>query len=178
MKARFLIVMMLLMTTGLSAQQANPDLVNKKREAMLKMNRLEGRWHGKGWYRMGQGEQKWYDQREEVVFKLNGLVLLVEGTGTNPGTDQVVFNALAMMTYDPASEQYGFLSATMDGNSANATGHWDGENFIWGFDIPQGGSIRYTINLETPGQWNEFGEYSPDQDTWYKFMEMNLTRDK
>ncbi|MCX6225076.1 MAG: hypothetical protein NTV01_10080 [Bacteroidia bacterium] len=178
MKTRILIGMMLLLATGLLAQQANPEVVARKIDAMQKMNRLEGRWHGKGWIRKGQGEPKWFDQREDVVYKLNGLLLLIEGTGTNPGTDQVVFNAFAMMSYDPAKEQYNFLSHTLDGNSANTTGHWEGEKFIWGFNIPQGGSIRFTMNLETPGQWQESGEYSPDQKTWYKYLEMSLTKDK
>ncbi|HEV2844661.1 MAG TPA: hypothetical protein VG477_07435, partial [Thermoanaerobaculia bacterium] len=46
----------------------------------------------------------------------------------------------------------------------------------WGFALPQGGRIRYTIKLTDKGEWYETGEYSPDEKTWHQFHEMTLRK--
>ena len=47
-------------------------------------------------------------QTEQVTYKLDGLVLLIEGTGRNPDSGDVMFRALATVSYDEAAGVYHF----------------------------------------------------------------------
>src|ERR1700682_4753637 len=91
---RFLLLIGL--AAGVHGQQPN---VSAQREAMKKLAFLVGKWSGDASVIRGPGEPMKLVQTEDVQFKLDGLVMLVEGSGRN-SDGQVVFRALATISYD------------------------------------------------------------------------------
>ena len=151
------------------------DVQSTKQEKMEQLKHWEGTWSGTGWASSPDGARNEFDQTESIVSKLNGTILLIEGTGRNKGTDDIAFNALAIFTLNPEKERYDIRSYLASGESTSAEGYIDGDVFIWSFDVP-GGKVRYTLTANETS-WDEFGEFSRDGNQWYKFMEMNLSKD-
>jgi hypothetical protein len=60
----------------------------------------------------------------------------------------------------------------------DAKGEMKDGAFVWGFDPPQGGKVRFTLKLNDKGQWLETGEFSRDGKEWMKMLEMTLDRVK
>ena len=129
----------------------------------------------------GPGEPKRSTVDEHIEFKLEGSIVLVEGTGktTDPATktEAIVHHALGILSYDQATSQYKFKSYLNNGRSTDAWFNITGENkYQWGFDVPTG-KIKYSITIDpTQKTWNEIGEFSRDGNTWMKFFEMNLKK--
>ena len=150
------------------------------KEKMKPFIHWAGRWQGEGSIQMGPGPQKKSNVDENLEFKLDGTVMLIEdiGKSVEGNENKVVHHALAVLSYDQSSNQYKFNSYLKDGRSTQA---WlniieDGK-YQWGFDIPNG-KIKYSITLDASKKaWNEIGEISNDNgSTWVKFFEMNLKK--
>ncbi|HEY4653065.1 MAG TPA: hypothetical protein VIH22_01055, partial [Cyclobacteriaceae bacterium] len=95
------------------------------------------------------------------------------------GGNEIVFNAYAVINFNPGSQSYAFRSFLKDGRSTDAYFKILEQNkFEWGFDIAgNAGKVRYTITLNDPeNTWNEVGEFSRDNTSWSKFMEMRLVK--
>lgn len=177
MKTTVTLLTLLITATCSMAQHGTPHL-----DKMKVFEGWSGRWEGEGWMRMGPGEPRKANVVEQITPKLGGLVYLVEGVGTipgdAPGAGQKVHEAIALLSYDPASSQYKFRSHVMSGHSSDAWFTVSGQGkFQWGFDIPNYGKMRYTITLDVDkGTWHEIGEISQDGSTWNKNFEMNLKK--
>lgn len=156
------------------SQENTETFMNQKLEAMNKLSFMTGSWEGTGWIQMGNGSKETFKVSETVQKKLRGLVYLIEGHGTTGG--DTTHNAIAIISWDAEKKEYSFESHTFDGRSADASAVLEGKNFTWGFDIPGRGKIRYDLKITEDNKWNEKGFFSPDGDTWYPFMEMNLER--
>src|SRR5262245_56442487 len=74
---------------------------------MHKLSFLAGRWSGPATIRRGPGEALHLTQTEDVEFKLDGLVLLIEGKSSG-AEGKVMFSALATISYDDSSLTYRF----------------------------------------------------------------------
>jgi hypothetical protein len=152
-------------------------------EAMKKLDWWVGRWKGEGWAEMVPGQRGTFTITESIQSKVDGLVLLVEGIGKSriPGKEQeiVVHNAFGVLHYDPKTQRYLFKAWRMPGAI-----HTDVEvkttdrGLEWGFELPQGGGLRFSMKLNDRGEWFEFGEISHDRKNWRKFHEMTLQRVK
>ena len=128
---------------------------------MEKISKMIGRWEGDATVTLGPGQVHKVRQFEHVQSKLNGNVLLVEGTGREKGTDgpgKIVFQALAICAFDPVSKSYKFHAFRDNGMSTVATAEVTDTGLIWGFEDGRGGKIRYTITL-SDDTWSEVGEY-------------------
>lgn len=171
---RIFLSLLLLLPLALLAQ-GPPDTRPAQRAEMKKLDFLIGTWKGEGWVKMPGAPRQTFAQTETVRKKLDGLALLLEGHGTSEG--KTVFEALAMVTWDPEKSRYRLSSATTEGRAGESEGRFvDGGAWEWGFALPQGGRIRYTIKLTDKGEWYETGEYSPDEKTWHRFHEMTLRK--
>src|SRR5256885_4311593 len=82
------------------AQPQRPN-VSTQREAMKKLAFLVGTWTGDA-TTMRSKQTINVRQTEQVTYKLDGLVLLIEGTGRNPDTGEIMFRALATISYEDA----------------------------------------------------------------------------
>ncbi|HEY3404046.1 MAG TPA: DUF1579 family protein [Ohtaekwangia sp.] len=173
MKHVFILIAFFLGTT--IGRLAAQELGNK--EKMKIFAGWEGHWQGEGAMQMGPGEPKKSKVDEQITYKLDGMVLLVEGLG-KASDGSIVHQALGVISYDQGTNEYKFKTYLRDGKSGDAWLKPTGENkFQWGLDIPGRGKIRYSINIDTAKKtWNEIGEFSQDGTTWMKFFEMSLTK--
>lgn len=170
---RIFLSLLFLLPLSLLAQPADTRPV--QRTEMEKLDFLVGQWKGEGWIKMPGSERVTFTQTETVQKKLGGLALLIEGHGTSK--EKTLFKALAMVTWDPEKGRYRFSSATTEGRAGESEGQFTpGGAWEWGFAVPQGGRIRYTIKLTDKGEWHETGQYSPDEKTWHQFHEMTLRK--
>jgi hypothetical protein len=168
----------ILFTWTAMAQGADP-----KSPEMRKLDFLVGEWKGEAWIQMGPGKREHVIQSEKVTPRLGGKILLVEGLGRKKNEDgsagDVVHDALAVISFDPEAKELIFDAHVAAQDSVEARLEVrDDKSAVWGFDVPNGGKVRYTIRLTDKGEWNEVGEYSRDGANWMKFMEMTLLRVK
>lgn len=175
---RFALIVLVLSAASTTAQQ--PGAAN--REAMKKLDYLVGKWSGDAKVSMGK-EDKQLKQSEDVRFKLDGVVMIVEGIGRSKlaGKDEegILFHAFAVMSYDAQTKKYKVKAYRMEGQSVDADMSLTDKGFIWGFKQPERGvEVKYTMTLTPKGEWHEIGEYMLDGKAWTKFIEMTLTRVK
>ena len=100
-------IFMVLFGLTLVAQQPVSNSVEVQREAMRKPSFLAGHWSGPVTIVRGTGEPIHLTQTEDVEYKLDGLVLLIEGRSTSV-SGKVLFSALATIAYDDSSRSYRF----------------------------------------------------------------------
>ena len=135
-----------------------PDL-NTQRNAMKKLEFLIGRWEGEARMMRG-GESVELQQTEEAQFKLDGLVLLIEGVGRRKSDGQAVLQALGVVSYDDADGTYRFR-AFNDGRflETEAKLRQEGQGITWGFAL---GEITTSSELRI----NEKGEWTEHHELW------------
>lgn len=139
--------------TSLTAQQRpNPGLVAQK-EAMRRLSFLAGKWTGQAIVQTGPGASLTLQQTEEVEYRLDGSILLIEGTGRDPGSGKVMFNAVAIVSYDESKQQY-FIRAYSDGRKVDTEFQVESKGFAWGF--PTGSAtVRHVMQVNAKGEWEE-----------------------
>jgi hypothetical protein len=164
--------LMLTLLLGAAAYaQPAPDLAAQK-EAMKKLSFLVGTWKGPATANLPGGPIQ-VTQTEEVQYKLDGSVLLVEGTGRTP--DGVVrFNALATISYDGSAKQYRIRAHT-DGHYLDTVLTATAKGFEW--SRPAGpGKVVFKMVLNEKGQWHETGEFSMPGQPPQKAIELLVTK--
>jgi hypothetical protein len=149
------------------------------KQEMQKLSYFAGKWKGEAVAKQRSGVDTKIIQEENIQFKLDNTLLVIEGTGTNPeNPTDIVFNALAFISYDEATKEFSMRSHLKDGKKTDAYFKILAENhFEWGFAVQNNAKMRYDLKLDPKTKsWNEIGEYSPDGVTWYKFIELKLTK--
>lgn len=162
-------------TVSAAAQQsaagapANP--VAMQREAMQKLSFLAGHWSGPATIRRGPGEPLHVTQTEEVQYKLDGLVLLIEGKSTD-ADGRVVFSALATVAYNDATHTYRFR-AYHDGQYLDTELTVPENGFSWSFDSGPAHIVN-TMHLTAKGEWNETTDVTFGSNPPFRSVEMLL----
>lgn len=172
MKKISIAIVILFTSCHLFAQEAKVN-----RENLRSLDFMAGNWKGEATIQQRSGAPINVSQEEKIEWKLDSLVLTVEGTGRDPMTNKVNFHAFAVIGYNQQTKQLGMKSFTMEGRQTDAYFNVVADNqFTWGFDVPTG-KIKYTITLSPQAKtWVEKGEFSPDGAQWFPFMEMNLNK--
>lgn len=155
------------------------DLAQVSREQLKALRYFAGNWRGEATIQQRGGPPMKVLQEERIEWRLDSLVLTIEGTGRDPVTQKKVFQAFAVVAYNPQTQQLGMKSFTLEGRQTEAYFKVVEENkFEWGFDLPNGkAKIKYTITLSPQSKsWYEKGEYSPDGAAWFPTIQMNLTK--
>lgn len=150
-----------------------PD-ISAQRAAMKKLGFLVGKWVGEARLRRGLGEPVILVQTEEAQFKLDGLILEIEGIGRTKLDDKQVLQALGIISFDDETGVY-HMRAFNDGRflETDVTLLEDGKSLTWGFAL---GSIRTSSLLRINGEWTELAEITIDSQPARKLMElMELT---
>ncbi len=152
-----------------------PDHSETCKTEMKKLEYLAGDWKGEAIVQTRNGPIN-VNQTEHIEWRLDGVVLAIEGTGRQ--NNEIAFNAFAIANYDPNSKQFKFRSYTKEGGSTDAYFKVLAENnFEWGFDTPNGGKVKFVITLDpTRKTWHEVGQYSADGNNWMKTIELNLVK--
>lgn len=146
---------------------------------MKKLAFLVGKWEGTGSLRRGPGEPAVAQVTEVATFKLQGSVLLLEGRGvakTPEGTEMVVHDALAILSFDKSKSKFVIRTYRAGGEMLEPEIEVSEGKVVWQFDEPRAGRIRFTLSVGDDGLWREIGEASRDGKTWFKFFEMQLKK--
>ena len=140
---------------------------------MKKLSFLAGKWSGDGTVARGRGDALKLRQSENVEYKLDGLVMLVEGTGRD-AAGQIVFRALATISYDDASKTYHFR-AFNEGGYLDAELKVVGNGFEWGYT---GGPLKVAnkMQIDAKGAWVETTESVYGNNPPQRSVEMTLQR--
>jgi hypothetical protein len=153
--------------------QQPPETTAAQRDAMRKLSFLAGNWSGPVTILRGPGQALDLTQSERVEFKLDGLVLVIEGQST--ATDgSVPFLALATVAYDDASHAYR-LRAYQGGHYVDAELNIVADGFSWGFDAGPA-HIANAMHLTPKGEWQESSEISLGGNPPRPTVRMLLTR--
>jgi hypothetical protein len=163
-------------TSAAAQQYRGPDTV-AQRAAMERLAPLAGRWQGEA--QVIQPAQRTVHQTEQVERGLDGLVLIINGTGhaTAERTGDPVFRAYAVISYDTRANQYEVRAYTHEGHVTTATGVFlDDGSFRWSFAPGGPVQVRFTIAFDQT-TWRELGEISMDNGaTWRSTVDLNLRR--
>ena len=156
---------------ALVAQQPASSSTDIQREAMRKLSFLAGRWSGPVTIVRGPGEPLHLTQTEDVQYKLDGLVLLIEGKSTS-ADGKVLFSALATIAYDDASHTYRFR-AYNDGHYLDTELTVPANGFSWSFTAGPARIVN-TMQLTGKGEWNEATEVTVGSNPPHHSVEMLL----
>jgi len=113
-------------------------------------------------------------QTEEAQFKLDGLILVIEGTGKTLSEDQQVLQALGIISYDDESATY-HMRAFNDSRSLETELKLlsDTQGLAWGFTM---GDIqtKSVLRINEKGEWTELHEIVIGFQLSKKLMEMTV----
>ena len=143
---------------------------------MKKLAFLSGKRSGEALVTRGPGEPLKIQQTEDVQYRLDGLVLLVEGTGRDPQTGKVVFNALATIAWDEATNSYRFRAFNSGRYLDTELKVLDG-GFEWGHEVGPA-AVRNVMKLDEKGEWVETTEVSIGGAPPRRMLEMRVRKDK
>ncbi|MGA8087739.1 MAG: hypothetical protein WCA10_10555 [Terracidiphilus sp.] len=160
---------------ALIAQQPQTSSVAAQREAMKKLAFLAGNWSGPVSISRGPGEPLKLTQTESVQFKLDGLVLLIQGKSAGPD-GKAQFQALATVSYDDAAHVYRFR-AYNDGRYVDTELTVNPDGFAWGFNAGPA-KIQNTMHLNPKGEWHETTDVSFASNPPHRSVEMLLTHEQ
>ena len=143
-----------------------------QKEAMKKLDMLNGTWRGPASILMPGGVKMEVTQTERVGAFLDGGVKVIEGRGYD-ASGNVAFNAFGIVSYDAAAKTYSLRSYAM-GRAGDFPLTPTADGFSW--EHPMGPiTIRYTATIKN-GEWHEVGERTVKGQPPVKFMEMTLKR--
>lgn len=152
-----------------------PD-IDVQRQAMKKLGFLVGRWAGEGRMLRSSGEWIEFTQTEHAEYKLDGLLLVIEGVGHAKSDGRPVLKAYGIASYDDATGKY-HMRAFNDGRwlETDITLADKGKELTWGFAA---GDIRTrsTLRLTDAGEWTESHEITIGAQPPRKFMELTVKR--
>ncbi len=154
-----------------AAQPSGSNRVEAQREAMRKLSFLAGRWSGPVTIARGSGEALHLTQTEDVEYKLDGLVLLIQGKSTSTDA-KVLFSALATIAYDDASHTYR-IRAYHDGHYLDTELSVQANGFSWSFAAGPA-KIVNTAHLTSKGEWHEVTDVTVGSNPPYRTVDMLL----
>jgi hypothetical protein len=152
-----------------------PD-VEAQRAAMKKLGFLVGEWSGEASALRGPGQFAELTQTESAQFKLDGLVLVIEGVGRTKADGKLSLQALGLISFDDETGTYR-MRAFNDGRWLETEVKLaDGVNSIsWGFAL---GEFKTTtvLRITENGEWTEHGELVIGDRPPQKMMELKVRR--
>jgi hypothetical protein len=154
-----------------------PDL-EAQRIAMRKLDFLVGQWAGEARLLRGANEPVELLQTEEVEYKLDGLILVIEGGGRTKSGGQTLLQAFGIISYDDESGTYR-MRAFNDGRFLETQVKLleDGKGMTWGFAL---GEIRTNsvLRINESGEWTELAEIAIGSQPPKKLVELTVRPQK
>lgn len=169
----FLMLLAFVPLTALGQGRPDPGArMEAQREAMASLAFMDGVWRGEAWTLLPSGERHTLTQTERVGPFLDGTVKVIEGRGYE-ADGAVSFNALGIVSYDPAQQTFSMRSYAL-GQAGDFALTPTADGFTW--EIPAGpATIRYAATVED-GVWHEVGDRIVPGQEPVRFFEMTLTR--
>ena len=160
------------------AQQPRAPDIEAQRAAMKKLGFLIGKWAGEARLQRRPGEPVELIQTEEAQYKLDGLVLLVEGVGRTKADRRPALQALGIVSYDDESETYR-MRAFNEGRFLETEVKLvdNGKSITWGF---VSGQIRTSsvMRITEKGDWTEVTEITIGTQPPRRYMELTVSPQK
>lgn len=154
-----------------------PD-TESQRAAMKKLSFLAGRWAGEARILRGGGESLELVQTEVAEYKLDGLVLMIEGVGRHKVDGKAALQTLGTISYDDEFRTY-HMRAYNDGRYLETEVKLadDGKAMMWGFAL---GEIKTSsvLRIDEMGDWTELHEITIGSQAPRKFMEVRVSPQK
>src|ERR1700756_3294319 len=94
-------VLILLLVSSMEQPSQTPDIA-AQHAAMKRLGFLVGEWTGTARIYRGEGEPLEIVQTEKAEYKLDGLILEIEGVGRRNPDGTFLLQALGMLSYDDA----------------------------------------------------------------------------
>ena len=137
--------------------------VQAQRDAMARLAWMAGEWRGESTMQRGPTASRTLSW-ERVTAAAGGLALLVQGRHHLPDAagrpGELVHDAAGMISYDPATGRYRFVTQLATGRSGSFEARVEDGRFVW--FIPAGpATIRYEIARDGDRGWNEQGVHCP-----------------
>jgi hypothetical protein len=134
-----------------------PDL-DAQRTRMNKLDFLIGEWSGEASVARGPGLTVELIQTEVAQFKLDGLVIMIEGVGRTKSDGKVVLQALGLISFEDAVGSYR-MRAYNDGRWLETEVKLldDGKSLSWGFSLGEI-STKSVLRINGAGEWTELAE--------------------
>jgi hypothetical protein len=154
-----------------------PDL-EAQRAAMKEVSFLVGKWTGEARLLRGPAESVELLQTEEARYKLDGLILVIEGVGRTKSSGQPVLQAFGIISYDDESATYR-MRAFNDGRFLETQVKLleEGKGMTWGFVL---GAIRTksVLRINENGEWTELAEIAIGPEPPKKLLELTVRPQK
>lgn len=149
--------------------------IEAQRAAMKRLGFLVGKWMGEvRIYR--PDEPIVLEQTEDAQFKLDGLLLQIEGIGRTKNGGQTVLQALGIISYDDEFSVYR-MRAFNDGRflETEVSLLEDNKCLRWGFSL---GEIKMSslLRINEYGYWTELHDITVGAQPPRKFMELAVQR--
>ena len=157
----------------MAQQPRTPDL-DAQRAAMKKLSFLAGSWSGEARILLGPAAGELI-QTEEAAYKLDGLVLMIEGVGKKKADGKPALQAFGVISYDDAAATY-HMRAFNDGRFLETEVKLaeDGQGITWGFTF---GEIKTSsrLRINEKGEWTELTELIIGSQPPTKYMELRVS---
>lgn len=142
---------------------------------MKKLDFLVGNWAGEARILRGPGEPLEMAQTEEAEYKLDGLVLVIEGIGRNKSDGKIALQALGIISYDDEAGTY-HMRAYNDGRYLETEVKLadEGKGITWGFVV---GDVKTSSRLQIneKGDWIELTKIAVGSQPPREFMELRVS---
>lgn len=143
---------------------------------MGKLAFLVGRWAGEARLLHRPGEPLVLAQTEEARYKLDGLILEIEGIGRTKPENKPVLQALGIISFDDETGTYR-MRAFNDGRFLETDIKLleNGRSLTWGFAL---GQIRTNsvLRINERGEWTELAEITIDSQPARQLLELTVKR--
>jgi hypothetical protein len=159
------------------AQSRQPNL-EAQRAAMKKLQFLVGSWAGEARLLLAEGGPVTLAQTEDAQYKLDGLILCIEGIGRTKRDGKAALQGLAIISYDDETDRYR-MRAFNDGRFMEAEVNLldNVRGITWGFDL---GQVRtYSVlRINETGDWTELIQLSIGSEPPTNFLELTVSPQK
>jgi hypothetical protein len=150
--------------------------IEAQRAAMKKLALLVGKWSGAACLEKRTGEPTTLRQTEEVQYKLDGLLLVIEGMGRSTADNKPVLQALGIISYDDETGAYQMRTFN-DGRFLETDVRLleDGKGLTWGFTL---GEITTSsvLRINERGEWTERAEIRIGEQAARRLLEITVRR--
>jgi hypothetical protein len=150
-----------------------PDL-EAQRAAMKRVGFLAGKWAGEARLWRGPSGPVELLQTEEAEYKLDGLILTIEGVGRTKSDGRPVLQAFGIISFDDESQEYR-MRAFNDGRFLETRVQLleDGKGLRWGFAL---GEIKTNsvLRMSEGGEWTELAEITIGPESPQKLLEFTV----
>jgi hypothetical protein len=158
------------------AQTPRTPNVEAQRTAMKKLGFLVGEWSGEASVLRGPGQFVQMAQSELAQFKLDGLVMMIEGVGRIKSDGKVGLQALGLISFDDETGTYK-MRAFNDGRWLETEIQLEdgGDSISWSFAVGEF-QTKTVLRINKDGEWTELAQLTIGERPPLKMMELKVRR--